>query len=174
MPARELIVQALAPGVALTSVIFYATGLQNRFLYIASRARELNKEARELDPQINAPRMGSLRRQVEALTRRLEVVRQTILVCYGSLGMFIVSILLLLAEGALTPSGPDGAGNAMNALATLAFGLGFVGLGIATVLSSAEMLLSMRTLRDDVRSSFGEAVGNAVLRQAPELEEPKA
>ena len=158
-PITDLILQSLAPGVALTSVIFYVTGLQNRFLYIASRARDLNKEARDLgraDAEAHRERLGSLSAQVEALLQRSVVIRRTILISYGAFFCFILTIMQLLVAGAAPGLLP------VTVLPAFTFGLGFLALAIATVHSSAEMLLSMRTLHEDVRSSFPPGFGPAM------------
>lgn len=163
-PITDLILQSLAPGVALTSVIFYSTGLQNRFLYVASRARDLNKEARQLvteGAERHHDRLASLRWQVEALTKRAEIVRRTILISYGALFCFILTILQLLIAGILPDRVPAAAPTALPALT---FGLGFVALGVATLHSSAEMLLSVRTLHEDVRTSFPGGVSQEAAR----------
>lgn len=139
------ITRALAPGIALTSIIFYNTSLQNRFTYISSRIRDLNREARELrDTDKDADRLRSVRWQVDLFTRRSLLMRRAILVLYFGFFCFILTILALLALG------DDGD----RALPLVPFTLGFCALALATLMSQREMYLSHRTLLEDTRSSW--------------------
>lgn len=144
----DLITQSLAPGIALTSVIFYNTSLQNRFVYITGRIRELNREARGLrDDPTAAERLASIRWQVDLMSRRSLVVRRTVLTVYGGFLCFISTILLLLLL-AVVPA------PALLHLPTIVFAAGFVMLVAAAAQSSVEMYLSHRTIVEDIRSSL--------------------
>lgn len=157
----EPITQSLAPGVALTSVIFYNTSLQNRFIYITGRIRELNREARALGVELEqAPsaaepasrerhvqRLSSVRWQVNLMNRRALLVRRTILTAYVGFGSFIATMLMLLLQG----TGFLGSGGR---LPMVFFTTGLLSLSVATLLSTSEMYLSHRTVVEDIRSSF--------------------
>ena len=91
----DLIAHSLAPGIALTSVIFFNTSLLNRFAYVTGRVRELTREARELrratrDSPDHA-RLRSIRAQVDALIVRARMIRRTIMLVYVSLLSFIAA-----------------------------------------------------------------------------------
>jgi hypothetical protein len=147
----NIILQSLAPGVALTSVIFYNTSLQNRMVFIIGHLRALNSEARRLqaeDPISHGARIRSIRWQVDVLTRRVRIIRHAVLIVYASLFFFLLTILELLAIGTLrTPS--------LNPFPLATFVGGFLALGIATLVSSGEMTLAQRTIMEDIRSSYG-------------------
>lgn len=146
MSISDAILHALAPGIALNSAIFYNSSLQNRFLYITLRARELNREARELADGQEPERLASIHRQVTAMTGRARRVRRAVVVVYTSLCSFILTILLLLL-GLELP-------------AVLIFGLGFACLATATLISMGEMALSQRTLDEDISSSYPPEIGS--------------
>ncbi len=166
MPTLELpalIAQALAPGIALTSVIFYNTGLQGRFLYITGRTRELNREARELmarDDERSRARIASIHWQVTFMARRAESIRRTILIVYLGFFCFILTILQLLLQELLPLP-------RFVAVPIVSFALGFVAMAIATISTTRELYLSQRTLQEDIRSTF---VGHTAIN--PQLDSP--
>lgn len=146
----EAIAASLAPGIALNAVIFYNTSLQNRFIYITGRIREVNREARTLhtasDPT-SEERLQSLRMQVTLLSRRSQIVRRCILVVYVALFGLILTILeLLLLVAADQPE--------LELSALLTFGASLLAMAIATGLSWSESYLSQRTIVEDIRTSF--------------------
>ena len=151
MPSlTDLISHSLAPGIALTSVIFYNTSLQNRFVYITGRIRELNREARALRGQDGpgiAERMASIRWQVDLMSRRSLVVRRTVLTVYGGFLCFIVTILFLLLLAVFPVP-------ALVHLPTITFAAGLLTLIAAAAQSSLEMYLSHRTIVEDIRTSL--------------------
>jgi hypothetical protein len=146
----DLIVSSLAPGVALTSVIFYNTSLQNRFIYITGRTRELNKEARALRHEGRArhqARLKSIEWQVTLLMRRSRIIRHAVLVTYGALISFILTILLLLTVGVLKA-------DHLAVMPTSTFALGFILLAFSAVYSGWEMALGQSSIVEDARSSL--------------------
>ena len=148
----QAIAAALAPGIALTASIFYNSSLQNRFIYITGRMRELNREARQIgasDEPVPRARMESLRRQVGLMAHRTRILRRAILTAYLALIGFVLSIILLLLVG-LT------GWPAMEVTATFTFGLALALMAIAAGISWTENLLSKSTIIEDVRSSFGD------------------
>lgn len=144
MTPTESIVNALAPGVALTSGIFYASGLQTRFSQISQRVRDLNKEARASSA---GERLESVRWQVTLLTKRAHVVQRAILVQYAALLSFISTILILLLGGYFGATWLLYVGFAT-------FSVGLIAMASAFVLSTTELSLSNKTLVEDVRTSF--------------------
>ncbi|MEW5853123.1 MAG: DUF2721 domain-containing protein [Myxococcota bacterium] len=146
----ELITHALSPGIALTSVIFYNSSLQNRFIYITGRARELNREARQLradDEEKHQARITSIRSQVDVMTRRARMIRHAILTVYVALFSFILTILELLAIGVFNMRDAE-------VVPVATFGLGFMALATATLFSWTEMALAQGSLDEDIRTSF--------------------
>lgn len=144
------IASALAPGIALTSVIFYNTSLQNRFTYISSRIRDLNREARDLAERGTpraAARLRSVHAQVALFTRRSLAIRRCILIVYGGFFCFIVTILMLLVSRGKADS-------FLGFLPLTAFALGLLALACAVLISIREMSLSHRTLLLDIADSF--------------------
>jgi hypothetical protein len=148
----DAILHALAPGIALNSAIFYNSSLQNRFLYITARARDLNREARDLakGEADAAERLASIRAQVQAMTGRARQVRRAVVIVYVALCSFILTILALLLGAAMAQPGGELA-------AVLLFAFGFVALATATMVSMGEMAMSQRTLDEDIRSSYPSA-----------------
>ncbi|MDB5096382.1 MAG: hypothetical protein JWM80_803 [Cyanobacteria bacterium RYN_339] len=145
----DAILHALAPGIALNSAIFYNSSLQNRFLYITARARDLNREARDLAKAEGdvTVRLASIRTQVDAMTKRARAVRRAVVIVYCALSSFILTILALLLQAVTRVPGGELA-------ALLLFAAGFVALATATLVSMGEMALSQRTLDEDIRSSY--------------------
>lgn len=146
----EAIAVSLAPGIGLNAVIFYNTSLQNRFIYITGRTREVNREARTLRDATDAlsrERLASLRFQVDLLSRRSQIIRRSILVVYLALIGLVLTILELLVLAAAHVPGLE-----LAALGT--FGLALVAMSIATLLSWSETYLSQRTILEDIRTSF--------------------
>ena len=147
--APELISKALAPGVSLTALILYNTSLQNRFVYITGRIRELDREARALraaDPAQGAARLASLRAQVDLMLRRSRSVRRAVLLVYGAFASTILTVFAL-AGSAIWPS--------LDHAALVTFTGGFAFVGAAALISAREMFLALRTVVEDIESSFG-------------------
>lgn len=153
----EAIMGALAPGVALSSGVLFSSTLQARYLALAQGARELNAEARqhvlEHGPELDL-RMRSVRRQVEALAKRCEVIRRTVVAVNGGMFGFIVTILLLFLEGVFPGVMPK-------SLPLATFGGGLVVLAIACLSTAGELAISQRTLWEDIRTSFDGSEGGA-------------
>lgn len=146
----EAILGALAPGVALSSGVLLSSTLQSRYLALAQGARELNTEARLHFANHGSalePRMVSVRGQVEALAKRCEVIRRTVVAVNGGMFGFIVTILLLFLEGVFPGAMPK-----FLPLAT--FGGGLVVLALACLSAAGELAISQRTLWEDIRTSF--------------------
>jgi hypothetical protein len=146
----DLIITALSPGVALTSVIFYNTSLQNRFIYITGRTRELNKEARQLRAEGHAKRekrLKSIEWQVGLLLRRSRIIRRSVLIVYVALLSFIVTILQILALGFFQTHG-------LELLPVGTFSFGFLMLAVSTVYSGMEMALAQSSIVEDTRNSL--------------------
>lgn len=143
------IVNALAPGIALTSGIFYNNGLQTRLNLITGRARELNREARELkkDPDYDRERMKSIQLQVQMLTERARVIQRAALAAHGASVLFLATILTILILGLVERM-------QLQWIPVVLFSLGLGGLGYAMFLAISEMSLSIRTLFEDVRTSY--------------------
>jgi hypothetical protein len=141
------IVGALAPGVALTSGIFYANGLHVRLNVLTARVRDLNREARLLGAD-ELQRRASIRRQVDLFLRRVRIVQRAVVASYVGLVLYIGTILLLLAVGIVEP-GVD-----LAPVADALFGAGLLAVACAIVLSIVEMDLSNRTLAEDIATSF--------------------
>lgn len=147
MPAlTEFITTSLTPGIGLTSVIFYANGLHSRFTTITGRARELNKEARQLTAA-DTRRLESLRRQVSFLTRRATIIRRALVIVYVAMVNFISTILALLLLNFFRLE-------SWQPVALVTFALGFVSLGVAAVVTGMEVALAQDTLAEDIRTSF--------------------
>lgn len=143
------IVAALAPGVALTSGIFYSNGLHARLNILTTRVRDLNREARALGADVqHERRMGSIRRQVQLLLRRVGLIQRAVLLSYVGLVLFICTIVLLLTLGVLEPR------TDLSPVVDALFGGGLVALAAAMVLTILEMDLSNRTLEEDMSTSF--------------------
>lgn len=161
----DMITTALAPGVALTSVIFYNTSLQNRFIYITGRTRELNKEARQLraDNRVkHAARLKSIDWQVHLLLKRSRIIRYSVLITYGALLCFILTILEILGLGFFRLTG-------FELVPVFSFALGFVSLAFSAVYSGLEMALGQSSIVEDTRSSLEE--DEAALRREAGLAE---
>jgi hypothetical protein len=148
------IVGALAPGVALTSGIFYSNGLHNRLNVLTTRVRDLNREARGTGAAApNLPRLASIRRQVQLLLARVVLIQRAILLSYVGLLLFIVTTVLLLSVGIFEPHMD------LSPVADAVFGGGLLALACAMVFTVLEMDLSNRTLADDTSSSFPDQRG---------------
>lgn len=148
----EPIVTALSPGIALTSVIFYNTSLQSRFVYITGRTRELNKEARQLraeGAQKHQARLKSIEWQVKLLLRRSRIIRHSVLIVYVSLFAFILTILMILVLGLTQTRG-------LELMPVASFALGFLLLAVSAVYSGTEMALGQSSIVEDARNSFGD------------------
>lgn len=148
----EPIVTALSPGIALTSVIFYNTSLQNRFVYITGRTRELNKEARQLRAEgahKHQARLKSIEWQVKLLLRRSRIIRYSVLIVYVSLFAFILTILMILVLGLTQTRG-------LELMPVASFAMGFLLLAVSAVYSGTEMALGQSSIVEDARNSFGD------------------
>jgi len=160
----EYIARSLAPGIGLTSVMFYSAQLQNRMMYITGRIRDLDKEAREWQGKAleagsdeatrRDERMASIRLQVTTMLKRAHMIRRTVLTVYLALTFFILTILGLLLLAVLEVRTVD-------VVPVSTFAAGFTAMGVAAAQSMAEMYLSLRTIREDVRTSLGPATAAA-------------
>ncbi len=159
MALTEYIARSLAPGIGLTSVMFYSAQLQNRMMYITGRIRDLDKEAREWQGKTmeagsdeagrRDERMASIRTQVTTLLKRAHMIRRTVLTVYLALTFFILTILGLLLLAVLEVRTVD-------VVPVSTFAAGFTAMAVAAAQSMAEMYLSLRTIREDVRTSLGQ------------------
>ena len=143
------IMQALAPGVALTSAIFYYGNLQSRMIFTVETIRRLNAEARELQgqaPTACEDRIRSIRWQVNFLKQRFVSIHRAILIVYTAFISFIVTIVSLFARGVFQL-------DLLVGVAILSFSAGFFCMGLATVVSSREIRLSRKTIFEDIDSS---------------------
>lgn len=143
------IMQALAPGVALTSMIFYYGNLQSRMVFTVETIRALNREARELQSPgatIDETRANSIRWQVGFLSRRFRNIHHAMLLVYCGFGSLIVTIVALLMMRVLQAP-------ALSAFALITFTLGLALMGAATVISSRELRLARKTIIEDIESS---------------------
>jgi hypothetical protein len=148
------IMQALAPGVALTSMIFYNGSLQSRMIFTVETIRKLNAEARELqaeDPAVQPERAQSIRWQVNFLKQRFVSIHRAILIVYTGLACFILTIATLLMKGLFHAQ-------AMAVMAVVMFAAGFLCMGLATAVSSREIRLSRQTILEDIDSSHVDEV----------------
>jgi len=147
------IARSLAPGIAMTSAIFFNAGQLGRFTYVTGRVRELTREARELGRLPPGPgdreRFASIQAQVSALAARATMIRRTIALVYISLVSFITSILLLLGYALFEIRTATG-------LPIVAFAAGLVMFALATTRAVAEVALSYRTVEEEIRSSLYE------------------
>lgn len=145
--ALDDIVTALAPAAALTSGIFFANGLQQRFSLISQRVRDLNSEARGLAP---GPRLVSVRSQVKVLFLRASLIHRAILLVYGGMLSLIGCVIELLMTSFFDIADAPG----VTAVTFATFSLGLLLVALAFLQSTAELRLATQTLREDVRSSF--------------------
>ncbi len=142
----SLITAALAPGVALTAIVFYNTALQNRLMYITGRIRDLNREARDLreKPGDHKERLASTRWQVDLMNKRSLMMRRAILLAYGGFFCFVATVLELAGSLHLA---------ALERVAVYSFTAGFLFILAAAVLSAIEMYIAQRTMDEDIRTS---------------------
>jgi hypothetical protein len=149
-PLFQAITSSLAPGIALSAVIFYNTSLQTRFIALTGRMRELNREARSLRGDDSAhARLESLRCQVTLMAQRTRLLRRAILTIYAAFLCLVLTILELLLLVMVDPPG-------LSVLATCTYGAAVVAMAIAAGVSWSENFLSQRTILEDVRSSFAD------------------
>ncbi|MBI5548374.1 MAG: DUF2721 domain-containing protein [Deltaproteobacteria bacterium] len=151
--SQEVITRALAPGIALTALVFYNTSLQNRFVYITGRIRELNREARQLldeDPRRHAARLSSVRAQVALMRKRSFNIRRAVLIVYSALTTLMLTVFSL-AGSLVWP--------VLDTVAVVLFCLCFALLTSAAILSAREMFIALKTVDEDIASSFGESAG---------------
>ena len=144
------IMQALAPGVALTSAIFYYGNLQSRMIFTVDTIRRLNAEARELQAQaspVHDSRLQSLQWQVNFLKRRFVGIHNAILIVYTAFASFILTIMALLLKSVLQVE-------ALSVVGIVMFSAGFGCMALATVFSSREIRLSRKTIMEDIESSY--------------------
>lgn len=176
MLESQLISAAVAPGVALTSSIFFTSGLQARFTTITGRVRDLNREARSLvahSPPAGSTegrgldeRLPSIRRQVERLLLRVALVHRAILLAYLGTLAFAITMMVLLVEGifSLSIGGPA-------SVLFFAAGLGTMVVAVAT--SVREVALARTTVEEDTRSSFLEPIRATEEKATRETIEPR-
>lgn len=148
LDSKNWITYALTPGIALSAVIFYNSSLQNRFIYITSQVRALNREARELREKgdTHTDRIASIQAQVRMMIQRAQFVRAAILTLSVGFLSFIATILLLGAAALELGS--------LDILPYLTFSFGLLAFMVAALLQIRELFVGRRTLIEDTRSSF--------------------
>ena len=141
------IVNALAPGIALTSGIFYNSGLQIRLNLITGRARDLNREARALlaQPDHDRKRLESVRLQVDMLWTRAKVIQRSALAAHAALVCFLATIMSLLILGLFDRTD-------VQWLPVILFTCGLGSLGYAMFLAIGEMSLPVASQFSSLRS----------------------
>ncbi len=146
----NLISTAVAPGVALTSSIFFTSGLQARFTSITGRVRDLAREARLIrtpKDDFERRRIQSIRHQIDRFLFRVALAHRAIMMGYGGTLAFGLTMLVLLSDGFLNLKFGGGL-----AVSCFAAGLGMMVLAVIT--SLREVSIARVTVEDDVRSSL--------------------
>lgn len=146
----NVIVQALAPGMALTSMIFYYGNLQQRMIFTVETIRRLNAEARSVHserPSGWQARMANIDWQVTDLANRFNSVHRAILFVYAGFFCSILTILGLLFIGFSDSS-------TLIAIPYATFAIGFICMAIATLVSAGELTLARSTILADIQGSF--------------------
>jgi hypothetical protein len=160
-----VIIQALAPGVALTSMIFYYGNLQQRMIFTVDTIRRLNEEARELRAHGDArhcSRLDNLDWQVKYLKRRFVSIHFAILLVYAGVFCSILTIMALLFLGFSESS-------RLIAVPHTTFAIGFLCMASATLVSSRELTLSKKTILADIADAFPEIDLPSSRRRAPRV-----
>jgi hypothetical protein len=134
---------ALAPGVALTSVVIYWANLQSRLDAISSRVRGLNGELRGAIKA--SPRALSVARQVAMLSHRSLVLHVGVVLSVVALVGFLGASAALFISLKGPPLG--------QAVATVMFMVGQGAFGASLCTTLWEMLWARRSLEEDIRSS---------------------
>lgn len=93
----------LAPAVMVSSAALILLGLQNKFSSLASRFRVLNHEKRNLAQKterdsLDTARILSLQEQIAHLTKRAYHVRNSVLLSYSAIILFIGTSLLMFLD----------------------------------------------------------------------------
>ncbi len=120
----------LFPAVSLTMLAYNA-----RYLAIAALIRQLHKQFEE-------SQAAPLRRQIESLGKRLNIIKNMQASAIGSFLLSAISMFLIYVE--------------MNVWANIIFGISLVLLMISLVLSLVEVQLSTRALEIQLRNMKNE------------------
>ena len=120
----------LFPAVSLTMLAYNA-----RYLAIAALIRQLHKQFEE-------SQAAPLKRQIESLGKRLNIIKNMQASAIGSFLLSAISMFLIYVE--------------MNVWANIIFGISLVLLMISLVLSLVEVQLSTRALEIQLRNMKNE------------------
>jgi hypothetical protein len=137
-----LIVQSLAPTVAITGAALISSSLLNRLSHLGTRVRQLNQTLREIAPTESA-RVENVRLQAAMLMKRARMVRSALLCLYAAIGcMVLTAFSLALTELHWVPADIS--------LPIWIFLFGLFSILMAVVQEMLEVLLALKALYLDM------------------------
>jgi hypothetical protein len=143
-PISQLIVQMVSPAVMVSACGLMLLGLGNKYARVVDRIRVFAAEARELKKlgpnlsTVDAERLRVLELQIPDLIRRGRLLRNSVLLFYAAIFLFVVCSFMIPLTGSWLP--------------LALFCAGMAGVLGATMLAWRETLLSFRLINLEVSS----------------------
>lgn len=153
MPDMTAIISHMvSPAVIISAVGLLLLSMNNRFLAITARVRDLNSEAltianKETNVDYEIKRLTSLKRQIFEMLRRCRYIKQAIFLLYIALGFTVLTILTL--AGDLININPN-----LDKIAIVFFILALFVVLVALISEGYEITMALKMLRFDVDQTF--------------------
>lgn len=149
LTADGVISDSLSPAVAISGILLFVFGLNNRIISVGSRIRSLNQELREGDSPM---RLASVRQQIPLMMLRATLIRNAVFLLLGAVAMLILAAaaIALTRLGALK----------WEIVSIWSFVAGLFFILLAVSVEVFEVIINLRALNMDVSNSFEIADSN--------------
>lgn len=144
--------QMLAPAVLISGIGLILLGMNNRFLTITGRVRELNAELRHLANEnltenLFKIRLESLKLQISTMLMRSKLQKTAIFLLYVALTFTILTVFALAADLADVSLIADN-------LPIIFSIISLIFIFVSVILEGYEMTMALKTVRDDYKTSL--------------------
>lgn len=155
LTADGVISDSLSPAVAISGILLFVFGLNNRIISVGSRIRSLNQELREGDSPM---RLASVRQQIPLMMLRATLIRNAVFLLLGAVAMLILAAaaIALTRLGALK----------WEIVSIWSFVAGLFFILLAVSVEVFEVIINLRALNMDVSNSFEIANASGTLPES--------
>lgn len=150
------ITQMVSPAVIISAVGLLLLSLNNRYLTITGRVRNLNSEAlkilnKESKTKIETQRFECIKTQMVEMLQRCHFIKRAIFILYLALTFCVLTILTLAGD-------MIGLHSALDSLSLVWFIIALLLLLTALLLEGWEMKIALKQLKFDAEQTFNENI----------------
>lgn len=150
MASIEIIKGMLAPGIMISACGLLLLGMNNKYSLVVSRIRNLNQEFRNLDKN-HVERKKNISIQIPLLTRRMQLIKNTVWLYTTAVALFILSTLSI-GINFIT-----GASHFANILCMIFFIMAIISVLIGVIYAANEVRLGYKIVNietEDIKDSY--------------------